>query len=185
MSSVQNMLSKRFDQICFVVEDLQQAMDFFSKTNGVEVWNVAEGLSQTQKEKEYYGQPGDFQFSCAYGFTGETLIELARHDGGQSVYKDWLDEKGKGPHHIGFRQKDAAEYAQAEQHYLDLGIQKAMAGFLKDRLATAAGHILILASKLAALPNCTMLMVNLINVCLSSKVAKTSASQIKSLWYQP
>ena len=92
--SVQNMLSKRFDQICFVVEDLQQAMDFFSKTNGVEVWNVAEGLSQTQKEKEYYGQ-------------------------------------GKGPHHIGFRQKDAAEYAQAEQHYLDLGIAKAMAGFFE------------------------------------------------------
>ncbi len=129
--SVQNMLSKRFDQICFVVEDLQQAMDFFSKTNGVEVWNVAEGLSQTQKEKEYYGQPGDFQFSCAYGFAGETLIELARHDGGKSVYKDWLDDKGKGPHHIGFRQKDAAEYAQAEQHYLDLGIAKAMAGFFE------------------------------------------------------
>ena len=131
MSVVQNMLSKRFDQICFVVEDLQQAMDFFSKTNGVEVWNVAEGLSQTQKEKEYYGQPGDFQFSCAYGFAGETLIELARHDGGKSVYKDWLDDKGKGPHHIGFRQKDAAEYAQAEQHYLDLGIAKAMAGFFE------------------------------------------------------
>lgn len=129
--NVNNMLSKRFDQICFVVEDLQQAMDFFSKTNGVEVWNVAEGLSQTQKEKEYYGQPGDFQFSCAYGFAGETLIELARHDGGQSVYKDWLDEKGKGPHHIGFRQTDAEEYALAEQHYNDLGIKKAMAGFFE------------------------------------------------------
>ena len=51
-TTVNSMLSKRFDQICFVVEDLQQAMDFFSKTNGVEVWNVAEGLSQSQTEKE-------------------------------------------------------------------------------------------------------------------------------------
>ncbi|MND40072.1 hypothetical protein D3C80_308050 [compost metagenome] len=130
-NSINSILSKRFDQICFVVEDLQQAMDFFTKTNGVEVWNVAEGLSQSQTEKEYFGEPGDFQFSCAYGFAGETLIELARHDGGRSVYKDWLDEKGKGPHHIGFRQKDADEYALAEKHYQDLGIKKAMAGFFE------------------------------------------------------
>ena len=122
-------LGRRFDQISFVVPDLEAAMEFWKKFNGVSVWNVAYDLASTQVEKEYWGQPGDFQFSCAYGFAGETLVELARHDGGRSIYKDWIDEKGYGLHHIGFRQMSEEEYRQAERHYLDLGIRKAMAGY--------------------------------------------------------
>ncbi|PLP95279.1 hypothetical protein CYD26_05355 [Pseudomonas sp. FFUP_PS_473] len=126
-----NLIGRKFDQICFVVPDLEAAMRMWSETNGVAVWNVAEGLAREQIEKEYRGQPGDFQFSCAYGFAGDTLIELARHDGGNSLYKDWIDSRGYGPHHIGFRQASAEEYALAEQHYRDLGIEKAMAGFFQ------------------------------------------------------
>jgi len=124
-------LGRKFDQICFVVKDLDKAMEFFRKTNGITAWNVAEGLARDQTQKEYFGKPGNFQFSCAYGYAGETLIELARHDGGDSVYKDWLDHHGVGPHHIGFRQKDAEEYALAEAHYLSLGIPRAMAGLFQ------------------------------------------------------
>lgn len=129
--SANTLIGRKFDQICFVVPDLEAAMQMWSKTNGVEVWNVAEGLAREQTQKEYRGQPGDFQFSCAYGFAGDTLIELARHDGGNSLYKDWIDSRGYGPHHIGFRQSSAEEYAQAEQHYRELGLEKAMAGFFE------------------------------------------------------
>lgn len=124
-------LGRKFDQICFVVRDIDQAIAFHRKTNGIDAWNVAIDLAREQTEKEYYGKPGNFQFSCAYGYAGETLIELARHDGGESVYKDWLDAHGPGPHHIGFRQQDEAEYRLAEKHYLDLGIPKAMAGLFQ------------------------------------------------------
>ncbi|RJF96326.1 VOC family protein [Noviherbaspirillum saxi] len=126
-----NFLARSFDQICFVVEDLDEAVEFWRKTNGIDAWNIAENLAKEQTEKEYRGKPGDFQFSCAYGFAGDTLIELARHDGGSSVYKDWLDTNGKGPHHVGFRLANAEEYAQAEHHYLDCGIEKSMAGFFQ------------------------------------------------------
>lgn len=126
-----NLIGRKFDQICFVVPDLEAAMALWSKTNGVEVWNVAHDLAKEQTQKEYRGQPGDFQFSCAYGFAGDTLIELARHDGGNSLYKDWIDSRGYGPHHIGFRQSGAEEYAQAERHYQEQGLEKAMAGFFE------------------------------------------------------
>ncbi|AYC31293.1 VOC family protein [Pseudomonas cavernae] len=126
-----NLIGRKFDQICFVVPDIEAAMEMWKKTNGVEVWNVAYDLAKEQTQKEYRGQPGDFQFSCAYGFAGDTLIELARHDGGNSLYKDWIDSRGYGPHHIGFRQSSAEEYAQAEQHYLEQGLEKAMAGFFE------------------------------------------------------
>lgn len=124
-------LGRQFDQICFVVKDLEPAIDFWRKTNQVDAWNVAIDLAKEQTEKEYFGKPGNFQFSCAYGYAGETLIELARHDGGDSVYKDWLDTHGAGPHHIGFRQANAEDYAQAEARYRNLGLQKAMAGFFQ------------------------------------------------------
>jgi len=124
-------LGRQFDQICFVVKDIDAAVDFHRKTNGITAWNIAIDLAKEQTEKEYFGKPGNFQFSCAYGYAGETLIELARHDGGDSVYKDWLDAHGPGPHHIGFRQTDADDYARAEALYRNLGLRKAMAGFFQ------------------------------------------------------
>lgn len=124
-------LGKQFDQVCFVVRDLDAAVEFHKKANGITAWNVAEDLARDQTEKEYLGKPGNFQFSCAYGYAGETLFELARHDGGDSVYNDWLNEHGPGLHHIGFRQYDAEDLARAEQHYRDLGIGKAMGGLFQ------------------------------------------------------
>jgi catechol 2,3-dioxygenase-like lactoylglutathione lyase family enzyme len=122
-------LGRTFDQVCFVVKDLDAAVAFWRRTNGIQAWNVALDLAMHQSEKEYLGKPGNFQFSCAYGYAGETLIELARHDGGDSVYRDWLRTHGPGPHHIGFRLADDAEYRRAEAHYLSVGFSKAMAGF--------------------------------------------------------
>ncbi|MHA4871866.1 VOC family protein [Duganella sp. PWIR1] len=124
-------LGRKFDQICFVVKDIDKAVDFWRKANGVQAWNVALDLAKEQTDKEYLGKPGDFQFSCAYGFAGETLIELARHDGGESIYNDWLETHGPGPHHIGFRLDNEEEYWQAERHYLGLGLKKSMGGLFQ------------------------------------------------------
>jgi catechol 2,3-dioxygenase-like lactoylglutathione lyase family enzyme len=131
METLTSCFGRQFDQICFVVRDLDAAVDFWRKTNQVQTWNVAIDLARDQTEKEYLGRPGNFQFSCAYGFAGDVLVELARHDGGDSIYGDWLDARGAGPHHIGFRQTDADDYARAEARYRGLGLQKAMAGFFQ------------------------------------------------------
>jgi hypothetical protein len=111
-------------------------MSFWRRTNGIDVWSEAIDLAKDQTEKEYRGAPGDFQFSCAYGFAGDVLIELARHDGGRSVYKDWLDEGGRGPHHVGFRLHDADEYERATAVYADSGLDKAMAAFFQGDAGT-------------------------------------------------
>ena len=131
-ASLYSCLGARFDQVCFVVQDLDAAVEHWTKTNGITAWSKAIDLAAHQTEKTYFGQPGDFQFSCAYGFAGETLIELARHDGGSSVYKDWLDAGCQGPHHIGFRQADAQEHARADAHYRSLGLTKAMSGYFQS-----------------------------------------------------
>jgi len=122
-------IGRTFDQICFVVHDLDEAIDYWRRVNGVERWSKAYHLAHGQRDKKYWEVPEDFQFSCAYGFAGTTLIELAEHDGGRSVYKDWLDEHGPSMHHIGFRLDTMAEYETAMQHYRDQGIKEAMSGW--------------------------------------------------------
>lgn len=129
--SLKKIFSRRFDQICFVVPDIEKAIEFWKKTNGIDAWNVAYDLAKEQTEKEYMGKPGNFQFSCGYGYAGETLIELARHDGGDSVYNDWIKAGQTGPHHVGFRLENEAEYFEAERHYQDCGLVKAMAGLFQ------------------------------------------------------
>lgn len=110
------------------MQDIDAAVEFHRKASGITAWNVAIDLAKEQTEKEYFGAPGDFQSSCAYGDAGETLIELARHDGARSVHKDWLDVRGSGPHDIGFCQTDADDCARADAHCRSLGLPRAMAG---------------------------------------------------------
>lgn len=131
MSGFPNFIGRTFDQICFVVRDLDQAIDYWRRVNGVERWSKAYDLAKGQVDKRYWGEAEDFQFSCAYGFAGTTLIELAEHDAGRSVYKDWLDEQGESMHHIGFRLDTASEYEAALRHYREAGLREAMSGWFR------------------------------------------------------
>jgi catechol 2,3-dioxygenase-like lactoylglutathione lyase family enzyme len=128
-AAVPHFIGRNFDQICFVVEDLDEAKAFWTRALGIENWSTAMDLAKGQTEKEYWGEPGDFEFSCLYGAVGNVVVELARHDGGSSLYKDWLDEGGNGPHHVGFLLADSEEYARACAVLSDYGLTKAMGGF--------------------------------------------------------
>lgn len=120
-------IGRRFDQVCFVVDDIDEGVEFWRDTLGVENWAMAIDLAKYQIEKEIWGRPGDFQYSCAYGLAGNTIIELARHDGGDSVYGDW---KG-GPHHVGFRLEDRNEYDRAVADYEQAGLDRAMSAYFE------------------------------------------------------
>jgi hypothetical protein len=124
-------IGRSFDQLCFVVGDLEAAIEMWKQNYGISAWSVWEGLSIGQTEKTYLGEPADFEFSVAYAFAGDVIIELARHDSGSSLYKDWFDEKRKGPHHIGFRVANDAEYHAAERAYAGRGVPKVMSGFME------------------------------------------------------
>jgi catechol 2,3-dioxygenase-like lactoylglutathione lyase family enzyme len=121
-------IGRTFDQICFIVKDLQEAIDYWDRSFGVSSWTVMEGLSRGQSDKLYRGKPGNFEFSCAYGFAGDMMIELARHDGGESAYAEWLDAGRTGPHHVGFRVDDDDAYIKACEHLEALGFEPAMSG---------------------------------------------------------
>ncbi|CAJ1510062.1 VOC family protein [[Mycobacterium] burgundiense] len=121
-------IGKNFDQVCYVVDDLEKAMDYWTRVNGVRVWDYVEGISDRLVNKEYWGQPADFGYSCAYGACGNVMVELAVHQQGPSLYGDWLAEGQRGPHHIGFLLDDPDQYEEACEVYAGRGLVKAMAG---------------------------------------------------------
>jgi catechol 2,3-dioxygenase-like lactoylglutathione lyase family enzyme len=123
-----NFIGKQFDQVAFVVDDLDRAVDKFTKIYGIQSWNVWSGLAHGQINKVYRGKPGNYEFSCAYGFVGDLMVELCHHDGGESVYKDWLDSNGPSLHHLGFRLETKQELEEAAASFERQGAPLAMGG---------------------------------------------------------
>jgi catechol 2,3-dioxygenase-like lactoylglutathione lyase family enzyme len=121
-------IGKGFDQVAFVVKDLDEAQQTFGTLFGVDRWSVWNDQAKGQVNKVYRGQPEDFGFSCGYAYAGDTLIELCHHDHGGSVYKEWLDSRGGGMHHIGFRVSGPDEFSEAEALYAARGVEMAMGG---------------------------------------------------------
>lgn len=121
-------VGKQFDQVAFVVADLEVAQAQFGRLYGIETWNVWRNLADGQVGKFYRGRPGDYQFSCAYAFVGDVMVELCQHDGGRSLYKDWLDSRGPGFHHLGFRLDTRAAFDEAAAALEESGAPAAMGG---------------------------------------------------------
>jgi catechol 2,3-dioxygenase-like lactoylglutathione lyase family enzyme len=87
-------------QIAFVVNDITAAEQFFTEKMGVRQFFRFNDV--TVYEAIYRGQPGDFHIHIALGYAGNSQIELIQHLSGHSIYKEFLDKKGEGLHHLGF-----------------------------------------------------------------------------------
>jgi hypothetical protein len=125
---VEPFMGRQFDQVAFVVEDLEKARESFGRLYGITNWNTWNNLASGQLNKQYNGKKGDFEYSCSYGFVGDTHIELCHHDGGSSIYKDWLDSRGPGFHHLGFQLDTREEYDQVAAWFESQNAPLAMGG---------------------------------------------------------
>ena len=125
-------LGSKLEQVAYVVEDFEEATEFFKNSLGIEKFYIWDHITKQQTEKIYRGQPGEFEFSAAYAYSGNMLIELCKHESGQNVYKDWMDDKGIGIHHTGYLLETDEEYQRAFQHLSSQGFEVSMAGRMND-----------------------------------------------------
>ena len=87
-------------QIAFVVRDLPAAERFFSEKMGVPRFFR---FNDVQVHEAFYrSKPGDFHMHLSLGYAGDSQLELIQHLSGQSIYKEFLDKRGEGLHHLGF-----------------------------------------------------------------------------------
>ena len=87
-------------QISFVVKDLGDAERFFTEKMGVP--RFFRFTDVEVHEARYRGNPGDFNMHLSLGYAGNSQIELIQHLSGHSIYKEFLDKRGEGLHHLGF-----------------------------------------------------------------------------------
>lgn len=87
-------------QVAFVVKDIQAGQKFFNKHMGVPRFYLFEDIKI--EEKTYRGNKGSFRMHLALAYAGEIQIELIEHISGESIFKEFLEKKGEGMHHLGF-----------------------------------------------------------------------------------
>jgi len=104
-------LAQNVYQIGFVVPDIHKAMAFFKEKLGVPEFLFIE--KPELQDETYLGKPAPLRLHLAFGWCGDTQIELVQPIEGVSTYSKFLDANRQGGmHHYGI---EVANYGQAVQ----------------------------------------------------------------------
>lgn len=118
-NAIPDAIAPYFVQVGYVVRDLQAAETWFEQTLGVpslfRMENVTFGA-----DCSYRGRPYDAAVHISLGYLGETQIELIQPVRGDSIYTEFLEQKGPGLHHLGF---DVPDFAASLDTLLESGLE--------------------------------------------------------------
>ena len=87
-------------QIALVVNDIHAAMDAFQQALGWGPWNVYEHKPPSLHHTHLHGEATPYTMIGAETHVGPIVVELIQPVEGPSIYKEWLETKGEGLHHI-------------------------------------------------------------------------------------
>lgn len=120
---------KRVMQVCFVVPDIDAAMQNWTRTLGIGPFFEFRDLDIDTVR--YRGTPTRVRFHIALAQAGDVQIELAQQISGDPyAYSDMYPVGGAGGmHHIAIY---VADYAVALKHFTDQGIAPSVEGLFGD-----------------------------------------------------
>jgi Glyoxalase/Bleomycin resistance protein/Dioxygenase superfamily len=92
-------------QTAYVVKDIRGAIEWWVRDGKVGPWFLLDSF--TGSEQRYRGEPTTADVSIAMAFAGHMMIELIQpRDKKRSVYKEIIDQRGYGFHHLGIAVSD-------------------------------------------------------------------------------
>ena len=97
----------KFSQVAIVVRDLRASMKHFWEELGVGPWKVWKFSSQNLTDMTLHGNPAEHSFIVGMAYVGDVSIELVQPLEGESIFKEFLDRKGEGIHHLKCSSQDA------------------------------------------------------------------------------
>jgi methylmalonyl-CoA/ethylmalonyl-CoA epimerase len=75
---------------------------------------------ESEAHTRYRGEPSQAQAKLAFFNLGQVSLELIEPIGGPSTWKDFLDQKGEGVHHIAFQVKGTQQVVEfLESHAIE------------------------------------------------------------------
>ncbi|MFC1958138.1 VOC family protein [Chloroflexota bacterium] len=127
MSKAQKVTIKQVLQICVVVRNLQKSMELYWDVFGIGPWRILTFKPPTMTNTKVRGKPVTYSMKLGLAQIGNIQWELIQPLTGQSIYKEFLDQKGEGLHHIAC---DVGDYDKAVANLQKHGIDILMSGDL-------------------------------------------------------
>jgi len=102
-------LNRSIGQIGYVVKDVEETVKNYYEKFGIGGWHFYTYAPPLLKFQNYYGKPVYYKFRIALGYFGNTRIELIQNLEGQTIYGDFIKERGYGVQHLGIYVEDMQE----------------------------------------------------------------------------
>jgi methylmalonyl-CoA/ethylmalonyl-CoA epimerase len=88
-------------EICIVSSDCRRTTSELSKL-GIGPFHIYEFNGSTVSDRQYRGQPSDFELLVAFATHGDIVWEIMQPVSGSSIMREFLDRRGEGIHHVAF-----------------------------------------------------------------------------------
>ena len=93
-------------QVGLVVRDIEASAKKYAALFGVEVPPIITTAPESEAHTRYQGTPTEARAKLAFFKMGDQLsLELIEPIGGPSTWRDFLEQKGEGVHHLALRVK--------------------------------------------------------------------------------
>ena len=124
----------KVNHVGIVVKDLDAAMKLYWEAYGLGPWKVTSYGPPSTTDNTFRGKPVKHRYIVAEGLRGS--VEIIQHLHGDTVYKEFLQKKRIGLHHIAYLTNDiepvlakvkeagikviqSGRYGEDSYHYLD------------------------------------------------------------------
>jgi hypothetical protein len=90
---------KQIVQVCTVVKDIQKAVKQYWEF-GIGPWSIYTWKPPELTNTTFHGKPAKYSMKLALAMIGNVMWELIEPLEGPSTYKEFLEKKGEGLHHV-------------------------------------------------------------------------------------
>jgi len=105
--------SSKMVQVGLVVRDIEASAKHYAAVFGVPVPGIHTTDGRDKTNMLHRGKPSDARAKLAFFNMGSLSLELIEPVGGPSTWREFLDTKGEGVHHIAFHVPDTEADAAA------------------------------------------------------------------------
>ena len=114
-----------------MVRDLQKAADNYWGNLGIGPWNIVRMEPPVLKEVIMRGKPVEASMLAGVAQNGSIQLELIQPLEGPSIWKEFLEEKGEGLHHVQSLVKDPRSVLA---EFKKMGVEVIMSGKIGDNI---------------------------------------------------
>lgn len=92
---------KEINQVGLVVKDLQRSMEYYWDNFGIGPWDIFTFEHPLIQDMTIKGRPASYKMKLALTRVGKVTLELIQPLEGDTTYKEFLEKRGEGIHHLG------------------------------------------------------------------------------------